>query len=99
MKRNFLTLALIFTFLGGCLSDDQKEIIKENRIDVKQVKINYYADKSVNSLEVPPDLTSPDYENSFRVREFVKDIDANVINLSNTNEIIEKKSKSIDCTH
>lgn len=93
MKRNFLTLALIFTFLGGCLSDDQKEIIKENRIDVKQVKINYYADKSVNSLEVPPDLTSPDYENSFRVREFVKDIDANVINLSNTNEIIEKNQK------
>ena len=93
MKRNFFTLALIFTFLGGCLFEDQKEIIKENRIDVKQVKINYYADKSVNSLEVPPDLTSPDYENSFRIREFVKDIDANVVNLSNTNEIIEKNQK------
>ena len=92
MKINFFTLALIFTFLGGCF-EDQIEIIKENRMDVKQVKINYYGDKSVNSLEVPPDLTSPDYENSFRIREFVKDIDVNVVNLSNTNEIIEKNQK------
>jgi len=92
MKINFFTLALIFTFLGGCF-EDQIEIIKENRMDVKQVKINYYGDKSVNSLEVPPDLTSPDYENSFRIREFVEDIDVNVVNLSNTNEIIEKNQK------
>jgi len=92
MKINFFTLALFFTFLGGCF-EDQIEIIKENRMDVKQVKINYYGDKSVNSLEVPPDLTSPDYENSFRIREFVEDIDVNVVNLSNTNEIIEKNQK------
>jgi len=92
MKINFFTLALIFTLLGGCF-EDQIEIIKENRMDVKQVKINYYGDKSVNSLEVPPDLTSPDYENSFRIREFVEDIDVNVVNLSNTNEIIEKNQK------
>jgi len=92
MKINFFTLALIFTFLGGCF-EDQIEIIKENRMDVKQVKINYYGDKSVNSLEVPPDLTSPDYENSFRIREFVEDIDVNVVNLSNANEIIEKNQK------
>jgi len=92
MKINFFTLALFFTFLGGCF-EDQIEIIKENRMDVKQVKINYYGDKSVNSLEVPPDLTSPDYENSFRIREFVEDIDVNVVNLSNANEIIEKNQK------
>jgi len=93
MKRNFFTLALIFIFLNGCISEEQKKIIKDNRIDVKQVKINYYSDKSVNSLEVPPDLTSPDYENSFRIREFSKNIDLNMVNLSNKDEINEIKKK------
>jgi len=36
----------------------------------------------VTSLEIPPDLTKPNYENSFRLSEFVKDIDSNTISLS-----------------
>jgi len=70
-----------FIFVSGCF-EDAKEIVKDNRIDMGDVKINYYSNKSVTSLEIPPDLTKPNYENSFRLSEFVKDIDSNTISLS-----------------
>jgi len=91
-----LTLMGFLFFLSGCLTQQQKQTIKDNRIENKQISINYYSDKSVTSLEVPPDLTSPEYENSFRVREFAKDISMNTVNLTNTVDIIENKQKVFD---
>jgi len=81
-----------FIFVSGCF-EDAKEIVKDNRIEMGEVKINYYADKSVTSLEVPPDLTKPSYESSFRLSEFVKKIDSNTVNLTDK-EIESDKSNS-----
>jgi len=91
-----LPLMSFLFFLSGCLTPQQEQTIKDYRIENSQISINYYSDKSVTSLEIPPDLTSPQYENSFRVREFGKDISMNTVNLTNTDEIIENEQKVFD---
>jgi len=93
MIRFIIPFTLIVFSLSGCLTESQKETIKENRIGLGEVSINYYADKSVTSLEVPPVLTSPSYENSFRLSDIVNGIESNTINL--TNENIDNSSQKI----
>jgi len=83
MIRIITSFIFIVFFLNGCFSEAQKQVIKENRVELGDIKINYYSDKSVTSLEVPPDLTQPSYENSFRLSEYAKDVNLNVVNLSN----------------
>ena len=93
MIKIITSFILIAFFLNGCLSESQKETIKDNRIALGDIKINYYSDKSVTSLEVPPDLTSPTYQNSFRISEFAKNINPNFVNLTNKN--LEEESAKI----
>ena len=93
MIKNYLPILLLSIFIGGCFSNDQKQTIKENRVQLGEIKINYYADKSVTSLEIPPDLTSPTFENSFRISEFANDINPNTVNL--TNKENEDKTQKI----
>jgi len=82
IKITLFVTPFIF-FLSGCFSTDSNDkTIKQDRIELGNIKINYYSDKSVSSLEVPPDLTSPDYQNSFRLSELVTDIKNNTVNLS-----------------
>jgi len=71
MIRIYTSILLFSLFLSGCFSEEVKQTIKENRVQLGNVKINYYSDKSVTSLEVPPDLTAPSYENSFRLSEYI----------------------------
>lgn len=71
MIRIYTSILLFSLFISGCFSEEVKETIKENRMQLGNVKINYYSDKSVTSLEVPPDLTAPSYENSFRLSEYI----------------------------
>jgi len=59
MIRIYSSILLISLFISGCFSEEVKQTIKENRVQLGDVKINYYSDKSVTSLEVPPDLTAP----------------------------------------
>jgi len=92
MIKIISSVAFIVFFISGCFTSQQKEIITDNRVELGDIKINYYSDKSVTSLEIPPDLTQPNYENSFRLSEFVSDVDANMVNLSN-NPIENEKSK------
>ena len=93
MKKNLALLSLITLLLSGCFSEEQKQTIKDNRIELGDVKINYYSDKSVTSLEVPPDLTSPNYDNSFRISELVSDIDQKVVNLTNNPVELDDQKK------
>ena len=93
MIRIITSFIFIVFFLNGCLSEEQKQTIKENRVELGDVKINYYSDKSLTSLEIPPDLTSPSYENSFRLSEFVRNVNPNVVNL--TNNDLDKEPKKI----
>lgn len=94
MIRIITSIIFIVFFLNGCFSKEQKEVIKENRIELGDIKINYYSDKSVTSLEVPPDLTHPSYENSFRLTEYVQNIDPNIANLTNE-ELVNEQTQRI----
>jgi len=87
-----ITSLLFFVFLSGCFSDKQKQTVKENRLELGNIAINYYSNKSVTSLDVPPDLTKPDYENSFRLSEYIN-VNEEVVNLTNKN--IEEKNQEI----
>jgi len=66
----------ILLMLIGCSSNDQKPTDERKLGDIP---INYYADKSVNSLEIPPDLTSPESQKAFRISEYVKDVSENMV--------------------
>jgi len=101
MIRVYSSIFLFSLFIGGCFSEEQSRKIKDNRIELGDVKFNYYSDKSVSSLEVPPDLTKPSYENSFRLSEIAPDVNLNEINLTdkdNSNRTIQilKKQANIE---
>jgi len=80
MKILFL-IPVILVFISGCLSDATKSDLKKD-FKSGNIDINYYSDKTVSSLEVPPDLTSPNYQNAFRMKEYVEDIPENLISFS-----------------
>jgi len=100
MIRIFISLSTVFLFLSGCFSDSLIEEVKQNRLELGEVSINYYSDKSVTSLEIPPDLTSPSYDNSFRLSEIAGKVDENIVNLTNNeikdNETTKIASKPVD---
>jgi len=83
MIRIITSFIFIVFFLSACISEENKQTIKKNRIDLGNIQINYYSDKSVTSLEIPPDLTSPSYDNSFRLSELAQEIDTKTVNLTN----------------
>jgi len=96
MLKLILFLTFNIFFLSGCFfSEEDKTIIKQNS-DLGSMPIKYYSNKSVTSLEIPPDLTKPDYENSFRLSEFV-DTKENYVNLTNkelpNNKVLELTSE------
>jgi len=96
MIKIFTSMSILF-FLSGCLLEEQKENLKNNRIELGNIEINYYSDKSVTSLEVPPDLTKPIYENAFRVEQIAKGVSSNTINLTNkADEVDLEKNKILD---
>jgi len=93
MIRIYTSILLFSLFISGCFSEELKETIKENRVQLGEVKINYYSDKSVTSLEVPPDLTAPKYENSFRISEYVSNVDPSYVDLGGKELDTDTKDK------
>jgi len=93
MIRIYTSFVFMIFLLNGCFSQQTEEVIKTNRMELGDVKINYYSDKSVTSLEVPPDLTNPSYENSFRLSEYVSDVNPNTVNLTNKEKLEETTQK------
>jgi len=80
MIRTYTALIFASLFLNGCISNEPKD--NNSKEPLGELTINYYSDKSVNSLEVPPDLTSPESQKSFRISEYVKDINEQYISFS-----------------
>jgi len=81
-------LLILFVFLSGCISTQEKEVENKNKvhneIDPGSLKINYYSNKSVTPLEIPPDLTSPNYQKSFRLSEYTdRKINESIVNFTN----------------
>jgi len=90
MIKIYTSILLFSIFISGCFSEEQKQTIKDNRMQLGDIRINYYSDKSVTSLEVPPDLTTPSFENSFRLNEYVKDYDPSFVDLGGKEERSDK---------
>jgi len=86
MKFNLVVLTFAI-FLTSCFSDENKKKDSVNeKTELGAKPLNYYADKTVKPLEVPPDLTMPNYENSLRISEFASGVDENIIDFLNTDE-------------
>ena len=100
MTIKILLISLLGVSLSGCFSNEPKEKTGDSEKKLGELTINYYADKSVNSLEVPPDLTSPDYQKAFRISQYAKNIDENMVNFKEVK--VEEKvlnfSKKSDIT-
>ena len=89
-----LFFLLTFSFLSGCFAVDTNITSEKNQeINPGSIPINYYADKTVKSLEIPPDLTKPDTENSFRISEFASNISEDIIDFSNSETAKDSKTK------
>ena len=97
-KYIFLFITLIFiSSCGENIIDTSNNTKRE--INPGSIPINYYADKTVKSLIVPPDLTKPSVQNSFRLSEYVTNVNETIIDFSgsqkakdNSTKILEKNS-------
>jgi len=86
---NKILFILIFPILSGCFSIDDNNHVEKKELG--NLRINYYSNKSVNSLDIPPDLTRPEHQKSFRISEYVKGVDENFINFSGKENIQPEK--------
>lgn len=85
---NVLKIIALTIFLNGCFSLGDKE--ENTSTELGQKNINYYADKTVSSLEIPPDLTKPSSENALKLSEYVNDIEEDVISFSDKDKNLGK---------
>ncbi len=87
-KLSTLFLALS---LGGCISlgGDDKE---EEQIGLGERSIGYYSDKTVTSLEIPPDLTKPSSQNEFKLENYVTGVQEDTLSFSEKDNAIKEAS-------
>ncbi|HAE73471.1 MAG TPA: hypothetical protein DCG43_04950 [Gammaproteobacteria bacterium] len=87
-KLSTLFLALS---LGGCISlgGDDKE---EDQVGLGERSIGYYSDKTVTSLEIPPDLTKPSSQNEFKLENYVTGIQEDTLSFSERDNAIKEAS-------
>jgi len=85
---NKLSILLMALSLGGCISLDKEE---EKQAGLGERSINYYSDKTVTSLEIPPDLTKPSSQNAFKLSEYVS-VQEDTISFSEKDNAIKEAS-------
>nr|MCS5586511.1 outer membrane protein assembly factor BamC [Gammaproteobacteria bacterium] len=93
-KLSILFLALS---LGGCISlggDDKTEEEKQREVFVDK-KINYYSDKTVSSLDIPPDLTTPSSQKAFKLSQYVSNVPEKIVDFSKEVKEKQKETPSI----
>jgi len=93
MIKIYTPILLITLFISGCFYPDLEN---NNSLTKDNLTFNYYSDKSVSSLEVPPDLTSPDYQNAFRLNKLAPNAKENFISKSGENDTTEILKSSSD---
>ncbi len=79
MIKTVILTALTLS-LTGCFSTDVKEEVKTSILGERDIK--YYSNKTVTSLEVPPDLTKPSSQQAFLIGDYAADIDETVISFT-----------------
>lgn len=88
---NKLSIILLSLSLGGCFSlGNEKKTTKPTNLGERNIK--YYSNKTVTSLEVPPDLTKPSSENAFRLSEYVSGIEEKTVSFSEKDNIKQKSN-------
>lgn len=87
MIKTSLT-ALLSLSLVGCFSFEEKT--QEQAPSLGERDIKYYANKTVTSLEIPPDLTKPSAQNSFKLENYVSNIQEDTISFSKKDEAIKE---------
>ena len=86
MIKTSLT-ALLSLSLVGCFSFEEKT--QEPAQSLGERDIKYYSNKTVSSLEIPPDLTKPSLQNAFKLENYVSNIQEDTISFSKKDEAIK----------
>jgi len=90
----FITLLVLLSSCGENIIDTSNNTKRE--ISPGNIPINYYADKTVKSLIVPPDLTKPSTQNSFRLSEYVTNVNETIIDFSGSQKAKDKATKILE---
>ncbi|MDG2395444.1 outer membrane protein assembly factor BamC [Candidatus Thioglobus sp.] len=85
-----VVLTALTLSLTGCFSTDVKKEVNTSILGERDIK--YYSNKTVTSLEVPPDLTKPSSQNAFKLGEYVPNIQEDTISFSNKDNVIKEAS-------
>ena len=85
-----LIVTLLAFSVAGCFSFTQEK--KKKSVRFAKRDIQYYSNKTVTSLEVPPDLTKPSSQNAFKLSEFVSNIEEDTISFSKNDSVINNAS-------
>jgi len=93
---NTLLLVISSILISSCTDIIDNSDNTNRKIDPGNIPINYYADKTVKSLVVPPDLTKPNSQNSFRISEYVSNVNENIIDFSGSDIAKDKITKILD---
>lgn len=80
--------ALVSLSLVGCFSFEEKA--QEQAPSLGERDIKYYSNKTVTSLEIPPDLTKPSAQNSFKLENYVSNVQEDTISFSKKDEAIKE---------
>ena len=92
-----LSIIFLALSLGGCISlGGDEEAEKQTVFGERDIK--YYSNKTITSLEIPPDLTSPSSQNAFRLSEYVSNIQENTISFSKKDNAIKEVSSILSTT-
>ena len=71
MKFKIILTSVSVVILTSCIGDIKNTIKKSTEVGKQDIR--YYADKTVNNLEIPPDLTKPSQKNSLNLDKFIDD--------------------------
>jgi len=94
MQLKVFTILFSTIFINACVDSVIDTSNNQKRdIDPGNIPMNYYADKTVKSLVIPPDLTSPQSQNSFRISEYVSGVNETVVTFSDSEETRDKNTK------
>jgi outer membrane protein assembly factor BamC len=92
-----LSIIFLALSLGGCISLGSDEKVEKQTV-LGERDIKYYSNKTVTSLEIPPDLTSPSSQNAFKLSEYVSNIQEDTISFSKKDNAIKETSSILGTT-
>jgi len=92
-----LSIILLALSLGGCISLGGDEKVEKQTV-LGERDIKYYSNKTITSLEIPPDLTSPSSQNAFKLSEYVSNIQEDTISFSEKDNAIKEASSILSTT-